>query len=79
MIYLDTHVAAWLYAGRTDLLTKRAAARIEEGPLLVSPMVVLELQYLYEVDRVSVAAAEVMTSLGTDLGLRVCDLPFARS
>ena len=24
MIFLDTHVAVWLYQGRTDLLSKRA-------------------------------------------------------
>ncbi len=76
MIYLDTHVAAWLYAGRADLLSQSAAERIEEGPLRISPMVTLELQYLYEIERVSEPAAVVLEALRRGFGLRICDLPF---
>ena len=76
MIYLDTHVVAWLYAGRVDLLSSRAAELVEEGPLRISPMVSLELQYLFEIERVSTPAAVVLEALGRDLGLRICDLPF---
>lgn len=44
MIYLDTHVVAWLYAGRVDLLPRFARALIDGNELLVSPIVALELQ-----------------------------------
>lgn len=46
LTYFDTHVVAWLYAGRVDLFSRRAATAIEDGELLISPMVTLELQYL---------------------------------
>ena len=46
LIYLDTHVAAWLYAGRADLLSKRAHTLIDAEELRISPAVILELQYL---------------------------------
>lgn len=78
LIYLDTHVAAWLFAGKTDLLPTRARARIEESDLLVSPAAVLELQYLYEIERVAEPAQVVLDALGPEIGLKVCDLPFPR-
>jgi len=78
LIYLDTHVAAWLFAGKTDHLPPRARARIEENDLLISPAAILELQYLYEIRRVSEPAQVVLDALGLEVGLKVCDLPFAR-
>ncbi|MGH7354836.1 MAG: type II toxin-antitoxin system VapC family toxin [Candidatus Rokuibacteriota bacterium] len=77
LIYADTHVVAWLYAGRTDLIPSRARALIEDQPLLVSPMVALELEYLFETGRTSEPARSVIQALGRALGLRLCDLPFA--
>lgn len=77
MIYLDTHVVAWLYAGRTDLLSSLARSLIDGNELLVSPMVRLELQYLYEVGKTAEPAAPVADALARELGLRSCDLPFA--
>lgn len=76
LTYLDTHVAAWLYAGRIDLLSRRAANAIEEGELLISPMVVLELQYLRETGRLAVNADTIVRALQAQIGLRVCDLVF---
>lgn len=77
MIYLDTHVVAWLYAGRTDLLSSRAAALIEDEELRISPVVTLELEYLRETGRLSVGGNTVVQSLSTQLGLQVCELAFA--
>lgn len=78
VIYLDTHVVAWLYAGRIDNIPAAARQAIEEHDLLVSPMVVLELQYLYEIGRTKEAAEAVIGSLGREIGLEVCDLAFAQ-
>jgi len=74
--YLDTHVVAWLFAGEAERLSAAARAAIESDELLVSPAVVLELQYLYETKRVSTAAEVVIDDLGRRIGLQVCDLPF---
>lgn len=76
MIYLDTHVVAWLYAGRPDLLSPVACSLIDEHDLLISPMVALELQYLFEVKRASKPAAVVIPFLQGEIGLGVCTLPF---
>ena len=39
MIYLDTHVVVWLYAGRTDLFPPLAKSQIDGNDLLISPLV----------------------------------------
>ncbi len=76
LIHLDTHAVAWLYAGRLDLFPERARALLREGTLRVSPIVELELQYLFESERVAEPAAPVLAELADALGLEVCDLPF---
>lgn len=76
LIYLDTHVVAWLYAGRLDLLPIAARRRLEAGDLLISPMVELELEYLFENRRTTKSGREVVESLRQDFGLKICDLPF---
>jgi|SRR5579862_3427042 len=76
LIYLDTHVVAWLYAGRLDLLPIAARRLLDAGNLLISPMVELELEYLFETRRTARRGYEVVESLHQELGLRTCDLPF---
>lgn len=78
LIYLDTHVAGWMYAGRTDLLPAGVKALLEEHDLLISPAVELELQYLFEVQRTAEPAAAVVAALEREVGLAVCDLPFRK-
>ena len=77
LTYLDTHVAAWLYAGCADLLSPRAVQAIEADDLLLSPMAVLELQYLHETKRLAVDAATVIRALRAQIGVTVCDLAFS--
>ena len=78
MIYLDTHVAAWLYASGGPALSAAAAELIgASDDVRISPMVRLELQYLYEVGRVAEPAAVVVDALSGTLGLTVCGAPFA--
>ena len=76
VVYADTHVVAWLYAGRADLIPARARALLEDGRILVSPIVALELEYLFETGRTTERARHVLQSLNRDLGLGLCDLPF---
>jgi PIN domain nuclease of toxin-antitoxin system len=75
--YLDTHVVAWLHAGETRLLSPGARAAIEQSALRVSPMVLLELEFLREIGRLKVGARAVVEHLGPRIGLEICDLPFA--
>ncbi len=76
VIYLDTHVVAWLFAGRLDLFPEGARRRLEQNDLLVSPMVALELEYLFEIQRTIEPAPVVIEELQRKIGLKICDLPF---
>ena len=76
MIYLDTHVVVWLYAGRTDLLPPLARSLIDGNDLLVSPIVALELQYLHEAAKIAEPAAPMMRALAVEIGMQRCGLPF---
>lgn len=78
MIYLDTHVVVWLYGGLSEKFTDLAIALINEHDLYISPMVRLELQYLYEIERLTVGADTILPDLGDRLGLRICEQDFNR-
>jgi PIN domain nuclease of toxin-antitoxin system len=77
VIYLDTNVLVWL-AGAPEQLSKAACQTIDRGePLLLSPMVELEVEYLYEIGRISQPAAEVVAHLQGIVNLQSCDRAFS--
>jgi PIN domain nuclease of toxin-antitoxin system len=77
VVYLDTHVVVWLYAGMVDRVSDAARSLMEKQALLVSPIVHLELQYLRETGRITVDGSLVLASLRQTIGLEICDQPFA--
>lgn len=76
MIYLDTHVVAWLYAGRDDLLPRAVVRLLERESVRISPMVVLELELLFEVGKLAQASEPVVEAVRSELGVELCELPF---
>lgn len=78
MIYLDTHVVAWLYGGRLELFPPAVKQALATEELRVSPMVVLELQYLFEVGRTTETSDTVIQYLRQRIALQVCDKAFDR-
>jgi len=73
LIYLDTHVVAWLYAGKIKRLSKKAQELINDHEVIISPIVRLELQYLFEIQRVTDEANEIVFDLSDRVGLKMCD------
>lgn len=76
LTHLDTHVVAWLSAGLHDRLGAAAVDAIERREVEISPIVVLELEYLHEIGRVTVAAQTILARLHEDIGLRLSAAPF---
>lgn len=76
MIYLDTHVIVWMYAGKIDKLTEQAKKLINRHELFISPIVRLELQYLYEIQRITIKANEIILNLSDQIGLQICNKNF---
>jgi PIN domain nuclease of toxin-antitoxin system len=75
--YIDTNVAVFLHSGNRTRLTGRAAEQIERTDLLVSGMVMLELEMLYEKGVLQYAAREILSDLNQQIGVTVCRLPMA--
>ena len=78
MIYLDTHVVAWLYAGNTKIFPANVRDEIAQEELVISPMVILELQYLFEIGRVAEDASAVLRDLSERIDLKVCTRSFEK-
>lgn len=76
MIYLDTHVVVWLYAGQTEKLSEKSRSCINENDIYISPIVRLELQYLFEINRITPNPQRVISALSDAIGLNVCDKNF---
>lgn len=76
MIYLDTHIVVWLYAGEINKLSEQAKNIINNNEVFISPVVRLELQYLYEIQRITDEAIRIVSDLSDRIGLKICDKNF---
>ncbi len=74
MIFLDTHVIVWLYAGCINKLSKKAITQIEENELFISQVVRLELQYLFEIGRITVKPEDLIQTLNKSIGLKISQM-----
>lgn len=75
--YLDTNLVVWLAQGSLDRISEKARHHLNEAELYLSPMVMLELEYLFEVKRIKLGARDIFLKVEHELGVRRCDLPFA--
>jgi PIN domain nuclease of toxin-antitoxin system len=77
VVRLDTHVVVWFYAGTPDRLSKTAAEAINNNDLVVSPIVELELTYLFEIGRLTVDGPAIIGDLRERIGLSISDSSMA--
>lgn len=75
-MYCDTHVLVWLYQKDRTLFSKRALELIEEEECLISPMVFLELEYLFEIGKIKVHANTIVDYLFSRIKLKMCNKSF---
>ncbi len=75
VVFLDTHIAVWLYAGLIEKISETAIQTIEANDLLISPIVKLELQYLFEIGRITVKPDTIIKNLFAAIGLKVSETP----
>ena len=73
MIYLDTHIVVWLFAGQIEKLSIQAKDLLNSNVIHISPIVQLELQYLLEINRITVSPNDIITDLSNTIGLQICD------
>jgi PIN domain nuclease of toxin-antitoxin system len=76
--YLDTHVAIFVAEGARKQMSREAHRFIDRAELLVSPMVLIEMEILNEIRRIDLSARDIQLKLEHEIGLRVCTMPFTR-
>lgn len=76
MIFLDTHVLVWLYEGLIEKFSKKIQNKLNSLELFISPMVELELDFLYEIGRINEAGVEIVRYLNAHLGVSVSSVNF---
>lgn len=75
--YLDTNVAVWLSERKLSSLSKDAKGIIRRADLLISPMVLIELELLYEIRRTVLRSREIQLKLEHELNVGVCGVSFS--
>ena len=76
MIYIDTHIVVWLYAGQIKKLSNQAKDLLNDNEIQISPIVRLELQYLNEIKRITAFANDILVGLSNSIGLTICSKNF---
>ena len=69
LIFLDTHVAIWLYSGRLDLFKPKALQLINDNQVCISHLVRLEMKYLNEIGRINQHPDMIIDALIDEIGL----------
>ena len=75
--YLDTNVVLRLAQGDLKKISATAKKAIERYDLFLSPMVWLEVQYIFEIGRITTPASKLIAHLDATIGLSNCPIPFA--
>lgn len=76
IVLLDTHLVVWLYDGRLEMIPKPVREILETREIGVSPIVSLELQYLYESGKIRHEGGVYLNDLQTRISLQMCSDPF---
>lgn len=72
--YLDTNTVIFLHAGLLDRISTRAQRQIDSSDLAISPMVLLEIQMLFEKGKIKYDANRILADLSQQIGLSVCQI-----
>lgn len=73
---MDTHVVVWLCEANLAKLSPAALDAINENDLLISPTVLIELNFLLQIKRIIRNPLDLAKQLRTQLGVQVCDHSF---
>jgi PIN domain nuclease of toxin-antitoxin system len=76
MYFLDTHIVVWLFQRSLELLSPRSIKAIEDNDMYISPIVSLELEYLYEIGRIRDDSKTIIEYLKEKIGLNIDNAGF---
>jgi PIN domain nuclease of toxin-antitoxin system len=73
-VYLDTNISIWFSQKDFGRISSTALSHLREDDLLISAMVVLELEYLFELKRILWPAQDLLRKLRHEADVDVCEL-----
>jgi len=71
MVFIDTHVLLWLFDKKPNFLSKRSIGLLENNSIIYSPIVELELQYLFEVKKIKSRPFTLIAELEETINLQL--------
>lgn len=74
--YLDTHVVVWLCQDNLTRLSSKALDVLNAHDLLISPAVLIELGFLFQIGRIVRAPQDLAKQLRVQIGVQVCGHSF---
>jgi len=74
--YLDTHVVVWLCENKLSSISAPALDALNEHDLLISPIVLIELNFLYQIKRIIRAPQDLAKQLRMQINVQVCNHSF---
>jgi PIN domain nuclease of toxin-antitoxin system len=77
VVFLDTHIVIWLYEGRKEKFSPTVRDKLESANLFISPLVKLELQFLYEIERITERPEKILSFLEFALEINISTTPFS--
>lgn len=74
MVFIDTHIALWLYNGDTERLSLKGKRVIETNDIHISPVCKLELEYLLEIGKIKKGPVDILGVLADSIDLKLDDI-----
>ncbi|MGI9280865.1 MAG: type II toxin-antitoxin system VapC family toxin [Endozoicomonas sp.] len=75
MVLIDTHIAVFLHANELGKLSRGACDVLESHDIVLPEIARLELQYLYEINRIAYPPEQIVADLYGDIGLASSNTP----
>ena len=77
MVFIDTHIAVWLYNNSMEKFSSEGRNALEINDIFISPACALELEYLYEIGKINRRSGAILELLADLIGLGIDDISFA--
>lgn len=75
--YLDTNIVAWLSQNKLSRHSSEALRVLRGADLLISPIVLIEVEFLHEIRRTKLPARDVHLKFAHETSVRVCEMPLS--
>ncbi len=76
VIYLDTHSLVFLHSGGLNPFGEKASPLIEEGLLYCPPIVLIELNFLFQKKRITQPPDKIFSKVSNELDVRLSPTPY---